>query len=382
MFNILSSKKNRDIFIVIMSITIIAISAGVIILKNNNKVVETESKINSSHIELSHDSNKSNFDDISIKPVKSDAAGVDVESAFTISSYKNYDVDVLKSVIKVEPEEKYNITKTNDKEFTLRFNKNMEPNSIYNIILKSEKDDFNYSWAFQTKKEFKILRSLPRDKATSVPVNSGVEISFSHEGIGAVDDFFEIEPKVSGRFEYHKKAVVFVPDKLEYDTIYSVIIKSGISLNESTEKIKEGFTFQFQTEKLKNNSNLGYEAYLNFSNNINNFTSDIIPAIEVYSGKYFDNKELGINIYRYEDDDNFFKDIKRYEEFPYWANINTDKIKFEIEESDKFLTFKTKIYNMESPYYKKIIAFPEKMPEGQYLLVIKSEKYEFKTHSN
>jgi len=64
------------------------------------------------------------------------------------------------------------------------------------------------SWAFQTKSDFKIIRTLPKGKASGVPTNFGIEITFSHDNYKDLDEYFEITPEVEGFFERHKQTAV------------------------------------------------------------------------------------------------------------------------------------------------------------------------------
>ena len=86
----------------------------------------------------------------------------------------------------------------------------MEANKIYRFTLDLAGSD-PLKWAFQTKGQFKINGSLPRDKSTGVPTNTGIEINFSHEGFHDLEKYFEISPQTAGHFEIHKKTAVFVP---------------------------------------------------------------------------------------------------------------------------------------------------------------------------
>jgi hypothetical protein len=90
---------------------------------------------------------------------------------------------------------------------------------------------------------------LPADESVNVPVNSGIEIEFSHENYEDIDSFFEISPKVEGRFERHKKTAVFVPKNLEEGTIYTVRIKKGLKIKDSVRSIEEDYIFSFETAK-------------------------------------------------------------------------------------------------------------------------------------
>ena len=78
------------------------------------------------------------------------------------------------------------------------------------------------------KDTFKVQSVLPDDQTVSVPVNTGIEITFS-DRVSDIDSLFSVSPDVKGRFEKHGKTVVFVPEKeLSYKTVYTVTLKAGV----------------------------------------------------------------------------------------------------------------------------------------------------------
>jgi hypothetical protein len=60
--------------------------------------------------------------------------------------------------------------------------------------------DTETTWVFQTQTEFKILGTLPGNESVGVPINSGIEIYFSHADFSDIKDHFEITPYVPGEF--------------------------------------------------------------------------------------------------------------------------------------------------------------------------------------
>ena len=315
--------------------------------------------------------------DISIEPVSFDSAGINTDSAFSIKVNKDIDVDQLKTVLSVEPDQGFIIKSTAKNEFLLNFESPLKSDSIYRFALNEKENIADFTWAFQTKKEFRILRTLPRDKGTGVPVNSGIEVTFSHEGVEGLENNFEITPKVTGRFEYHKKVAVFVPSGLEYGTVYTVKIKKGLGLAGSEEKTKEDTVFQFQTQLQENNKK---EYYFDFADTLYNFTTGEAPALTVYGDEFYQKNEITVDIYGYKSVEDFIRDIDKNQQLPSWAQKQRTDIGYKKDTLDKVMTFSKTVLYTDSPWYQQLLELPDKLPEGWYLVSVVLDGREYNTH--
>lgn len=316
--------------------------------------------------------------DISIEPMVYDSTGVDPVSGFRITSVNELDRSFVETALSVQPEQDFSLTKVSEKELLLEFDQSLEPDSIYRFALMGEREKPAYSWAFQTRKEFRVVRSLPRNEGTGVPVNSGIEITFSHEGVERLEDFFEITPEVKGTFEYHKKVAVFVPQGLEHNTIYTVKVRKGLGLKGSTATTKEDYVFRFQTQPRDEKGERGF--YFNFSQIMYNFTSAEVPALSVYGDNKLLNNELTVDVYRYKTAGQLIDDLEKYDELPRWAYRSGDEFRFDTSNLDRHLTFKTKVYNTESPWYQQFLVFPADMEEGHYLVSVSLGERQYNAH--
>jgi antitoxin component of RelBE/YafQ-DinJ toxin-antitoxin module len=162
---------------------------------------------------------------IDISADESDRLGISTTTAFRLVFDKAADEQAVAASLSVEPEQAFSIKKLSEKEFAVEFDKPLQSNSIYNLAVNDKDTGAKKSWAFQTKRQFSVLRTLPRDKSIQIPLNTGIEISFSHDGIENAEQYFEISPEVIGRVELNKKTLIFVPQKLEENTLYTVTIK-------------------------------------------------------------------------------------------------------------------------------------------------------------
>lgn len=307
-----------------------------------------------------------NLSDIKITPLVSDSAGVDAASAFRLTYSGSLDEKFLKASLKVNPDQEYTLKKDEGNSYLLNFSNPLKSNSLYKFEIKDGVTGSFRSWAFQTKQSFSIIRTLPRNQAIQVPVDSGIEITLNSENAENMENYFEITPAVKGRFEYHLKTVVFVPEKLEYGTVYTVTIKKGLGFKGSSEKLTGDYSFSFQTAaKVDNSSN---NLYFSFADTSYNFTTEKTPALQVYASEDTLKLSAKVEIYKYPDARRYTEDLKKYESLPYWAVADFQRKTFDTAGLEKVAAFDSKLAKNENNYwYETYLVLPEKLPQGYYL---------------
>lgn len=309
---------------------------------------------------------------IDISADESDSLGISTTTAFKLVFSKAADEQTVAAALNVEPEQAFSVKKLSDKEFAMEFEKPLKGNSIYSFTLNDKDTGAKKSWAFQTKKQFNIIRTMPRDKSTHIPLNSGIEITFSHQGIENADKYFEISPKVNGRFEWNKKTLVFIPEELKANTIYTVTIKKGIGVSGSEEKLQSDYTFKFQTE-----ASAESRKYFSFAEDMYNFTPQAVPALQVYSQKDMANSKLPVELYSYPDIDSFMQDLKKATADPSWA-VNYDKDIYDPTALVKAASFEGQIVTYKVSYWESYyLMFPSQLSEGYYLAVTEIDGYKY-----
>lgn len=312
-----------------------------------------------------------------IEPMDYSSTGVALKSEFRLLCEKECDDSVLKAALNVTPKQEFSIKKVSGKEYRISFSGGLKSNSIYRFESLKTAGEEKKSWAFQTKKTFKIVRTLPRDKAESVPLNSGIEITLSNENYEKLDEFFEIQPEVKGRFEYHKKAAVFVPEKLEAGTVYTVSVKKGLGLKGTDEKLEQDYVFRFQTEIPKKSD--GANVYFSFTERLYNFTTKASPLLTVNIGDT-SKKDVLIEVLKYQNEKQFEDNVNIYNNIPYWASVYDSKINIDVGKLEKVSSFSTKIETDEVYGYYNFISFPNPLPEGHYLVKLTLSGSTYRTH--
>jgi alpha-2-macroglobulin len=363
--------RNKPVVIISAVLFVLLAAAGVAALLGvfgGGDVRDVTSTINST----SAQSGTVSLSDMTMKitALESDSLGVSPTSAFKLVFDSPPDESEITSSLKIVPEQSYKLKKVSRSEYSMTFDKPLEKDSIYRFTVSDKNTGAAQSWAFQTKKSLNVIRSLPRNKGVQVPINSGIEITFNAEKIENPEKYFEISPKTNGTFEQHGKTLVFVPEKLQESTIYTVTIKSGIGVKDSSEVLENDYTFSFQT--IVPESNTDKNSYFSFSDSMYSFTPQAVPAMRIYADENMVNTEVALEIYSYPDADSFLKVLKSLDKTPSWAVFQNKTNKYDESKLGKAATVKARIVSYQKEYWNTTyLLLPASLPEGYYL--VKSE---------
>jgi hypothetical protein len=299
----------------------------------------------------------------------SDSLGIGADSAFIIKSKEAIDEKTLQASITLTPAADFSLAKIDNNTYKILPRQILQGKKVYNLKIASAFVDSSgvtqerdYSWAFQVKDIFKVLNSIPADKATAVPLNAGIEVTFSNENFLNYEQAFKIEPAVKGHFEIHKRTLVFVPDKLDAGVIYKVTIdKDILQVKDSDSKLAQNFVIQFETDpagKLR-----GEYSEFNFQDNFNEVYSERAPALGV--NLYNINLDkFPVEVYAFAGVDDFIAALDKSQQVPYWAQYNRTTYNTDVAKLKKVSTFSVPL----SPYgYNKYLVFPDKLPKGFYV---------------
>jgi len=316
-------------------------------------------------------------ENFSVAPVSADMAGMELDSPIKIMSKDAITLGQLQKLLKILPEEPYDIKREGDREFTVRFARQLEPNTVYRVSLK-DGESRGCSWAFQTKKEFRVVGTLPRDRGQHVPVDSGIEIRFSYDGAEPIDKYFEITPRVEGRFEYYKDTAVYVHKGLEKNTLYTVTVKAGLGLKDSSEKLKQDYVFKFKTAGDPNDEN----GYLRFSEELFDLTTVSPQVLETAADTSCRDKEFLVEVYRYENKKDFIDDVMKIDDSKMdWYDTPAQKVEADAGKLEKVMEFKTGLRTADPDmWYRAFLVFPENLEAGDYLVNMSLDDKTWQTH--
>lgn len=289
---------------------------------------------------------------------------VDTFSSFLITSEKNYSEKTLKNVLSLNPKMDFSLDKVQNNKYILTPKEELKDNSIYNISISRDGSNIDKSWAFQTKTNFKVASTWPRDKSIYVDLNTGIEIVFS-KPVNDISKFFEIYPKVDGSFEYRDKSVIFKPTSLDFNTPYKITIKKGV-MEVNGDILDEDFSFIFRT-KPESDSNF----YLNngFSST---FISSDIPVITMSLSDKYISDQFNVDVYS----------LNSVQEYLNFLEIHDREIDDEIGESTDYIfnmsknpisfSFSSTLVENATASWLHDLRFPEKLSPGWYIADVKS----------
>jgi len=295
-----------------------------------------------------------------VTPLLKDSAGVDVSSALQLDSKKEIDEDFIRTNMSIEPSADYEIEKISGNKFKIIPDKPLSRNSIYKVGLNDSEEKSDYTWAFQTKSQLRVIGTVPGDDHDHIPLETGIEVNFSHEGIENFEESFQIFPEVEGSFKTNGNIEIFVPEKLEEATKYTVTVKAGAMLKGSDLTLEEDYTFSFTTRENQNSK-------IRLNKNFANFTTLQVPFLEGYV-ESFKNEEVKISLYKFDSNENFLNDIKKFDEVRNIKYLYEDFENTKPDYLNEVSSFNTAPVEVEQGYSSfDILQFPEEMDEGYYL---------------
>lgn len=312
-------------------------------------------------------------DGISLVPTKIDSTGIAVDTDFKLTFDENnaMTLEEIKDSFRIEPEVKFNIKEEND-HFLIKFEEQLNENELYKFYLGTA------SFVYQTETAFSVIGTLPSNESTYVPIDTGIEMLFSHEG-AELEGFFDIAPMVKGTFEAFGNTVVFLPEQLEPETLYTVTLKKGLKLTGSKEVLEEDYQFSFETSYNDSGSYEEAKGYFAYSRMLNDFSTTeklYIPMnYSVNVGKT--DKEFETTIYRYETIDVFEKAVRNYMDRPFWTSFNRNTTESISDGLDQVIEFEQTI--LEDYSNNSYLEIPVALESGFYLVQSKWEDVEFQT---
>ncbi|MDX9871120.1 MAG: Ig-like domain-containing protein [Clostridia bacterium] len=319
--------------------------------------------------------------EVNITAEQEDKQGMDIQSAFLLTSSAPLDERAIRAALQIVPAFEYKVESGRDKNaYRIVPAEKLSANTVYSLAFAQDGQvSDKLSWAFQTKGSFRVVSSLPGPNATGVPMDTGIEVQFSHEGfdLNKAADFFTIEPQVKGRFEQHKKVLVFVPEKLQLSTLYTVTVKKGFPLLGSDVALPEDYVFSFETVVVEEE---GGQFNFDTHTRLNEFAAGEAPVFQAYfNTQYHLDKRWGkdrpippltVTVYSYPGYREFAEDLALRAAIPDWTYRARQYL------SDVSKLTKAYEYNMEffsTDDYTHYIALPEALPAGYYAVRLQAE---------
>jgi hypothetical protein len=311
-------------------------------------------------------------DNFEVEAASIDSTGIAAGTTFMIKSkdaIKSF--DSLADNISFSPAVDYEITQIDEHNFKVIPKTPLEARQVYRLAIDSKYIDDqgdeqkrNYSWAFQVKDQFKVLHTLPRNQATYVPTDTGIELTFSHENFANYEDKISIEPALDGHYEKHKRTLVFVPKKLDPGTVYTVTMKKGVTVEGSDTSLAEDYVFSFETSPTNEQRGQISSSSFGFSVNFNEFPDTMEPAFAMRSYNVTQS-EFPVKIFAFNSADHFIEALQSGDHIPYWATYSRDAHKFDRSKLTDVASYNLPLTEYENTKY---LVLPEALDKGFYLI--------------
>ena len=178
-----------------------------------------------------------------------DGSGISTGASFAFRSLTSTPAIELAAGLVAEPEVELDVEPGQSADLAIvRPATSLTENARYRIQLRDRDGTLVGEWSFRTGGPLHVVRRLPDDTSTQVPVDTGIEIEFDQGGATGVADHFSIEPAVRGEFEVHGRTWAFVPRvALEPATLYTVLLTAGVGIEDSTLVLEQDIRFSFET---------------------------------------------------------------------------------------------------------------------------------------
>jgi hypothetical protein len=375
--------KRPEVYVLVLMLFVGLLGAGIILagrtwMKNPGEPILEVAEggdlfAGFSKLIISPDHINDNFD---LRPDKYDSLGAEADSAFILKSKEKISSQMIKDNLKLYPELDFEIQEISEMEWRIVPLKPLEPNMLVKASLDTSYTDVSgqerareFSWAYQIKDSFKVLHAIPRDTGRDVPVNTGIEFTFSHDNYYDHAKYFSIEPSVEGVFEKHGRTLVFVPkEPLSSGTIYTATVKAGLPLDNSDDKLNEDYSVRFETRPQPEKENPGY--YFSLQNIIVNASPKDIPMFFLYARGVQDGR-LSAGLFSFAGENEFIKSLEGRNKNPWWS-YSSERY---IENTDKLQKLKDFSLEIKKADNKQYIELPEFLPPGFYLLELSYEDF-------
>jgi hypothetical protein len=313
-------------------------------------------------------------DNFTLEPTDADDLGVAPDSAYVLTSRDALATEEVRAALRVEPAVEFDLTPSGDRQWRLEPRAALLPNQNLRIELAAEHETGDgaratrlYSWAYQVKDSFKVLTSVPRDQATGVPTNTGIEFTFSHVGVETLGEHFSITPPVPGRFEAHGRTVAFVPTEyLRPATVYTVTLAAGLRPAGAEAGLAADYAVRFETAEVEDGAQ---RPMVHAVERLHEFAPDDAPAFSVYEAFGADPAAVRVTVYDLGGTDAYLQALREWNERPWWSGA------YGRYRRDTSALREVAAYELPVADYGdggKYLALPAPLPRGTYVIDIES----------
>lgn len=301
---------------------------------------------------------------IDFKPADTNSSGIAPDTEFHLNLSGSLTVEKLRKKIVFEPDIGYDLTQTAPNAFTVKPFKPLAANSTVKIRVLSK------NFTYHVRNALLLSSFFPADNGRKVPVSTGIEFYFNSDDVTLKNfrDALKIEPAVEGEVTLGDGRFVFYPtEEFKFNTMYTVklspplISKSGAELEKET-----SFSFVTISEEDQQTEHL---FSLSGNGTMNALTSET-PLVQAYidEGIAAANTKVGVKLYRFDNVQNYVKQLRRNAEEPRYKYDTTTIDTKELTEYASFDITPIRAIDDDSRRYgaQWLLQLPETLPEGWY----------------
>ncbi len=299
-----------------------------------------------------------------------DAQGVDANTTFTLQANAAIAKKDVEASLKFEPEVHFAVAETGENAFTIDPTDPLAAGTVYKASLNttvqsdsgSEKQQFQ--WAFQPKTALEVEGTLPGNQATSVPLTTGIEVTFNSDGVKDFSKYFTLSPEVKGRFEQHGRTWVFVPDeRLKNATIYTVTVAAALPVQSSSVTLGTDLVFQFETVASAKADDAF--TYATFGRSFQSILPKEAPVLDF--GFYGNLGNPKVTVHQLPTAQALMDALKPYDTIPTWAVAAQDALVISTEKLEKVGDYDAKVDTYDNQH---VLRLPSGFDAGYYLLTL------------
>ena len=305
----------------------------------------------------------------SLKAEKDDKYGLSPGGSLTLTAQGDVNLDMVKNSL--ESSVPISVTAVSGREFRLTPRQALALDQELKVRLAVKGTawsggsiDRDYGWAFQAAGKFRVTGGLPGENKKNVPVNTGIEITFSQEDYQDPGSLLSINPEVKYRIERHAETLAVVPEKpLEKKTIYTVTLKKGLNLTSRNDPIEADYSFSFQTTGDDPGES---PPRLWVNDDFIQVGVNEAPALKVFTSNWGADRKATAEVYRFADKDKFMASRKDIDgAYGGWYSYFAENSP--VDTANMAMVGKAELALMEKEFLN-YLQFPGGLPDGFYLI--------------
>lgn len=184
-----------------------------------------------------------------LSPIQSDASGVGVRSPFVLRSRTATPAMAMATGLQSEPSIQFVAeVGASPNEARITPSEPLQAGIRYRFRVIDPTGRLIGTWTYRTAGPLHVVGLLPDHRSTSVPVSTGIEVTFDQDGPTDITSRFSISPPVAGTFQTVGRTIVFSPTRpLAPSTIYNVTVAAGVRMIGSDQTLEAPVNWAFET---------------------------------------------------------------------------------------------------------------------------------------